>query len=42
MDEDQLNKQYESFKSAAQKVKKGKEKDTQMKIENRCSYRAKS
>ena len=33
MDEDQLNKQYESFKSAAQKVKKGKEKDTQMKIE---------
>ena len=33
MDEDQLNKQYESFKSAAQKVKKGKEKDTHMKIE---------
>ena len=33
MDEDQLEKQYESFKSAAQKVKKGKEKDTQMKIE---------
>ena len=33
MDEDQLKKQYESFKSAAQKVKKGKEKDTQMKIE---------
>ena len=33
MDEDQLNKQYESFKSAAQKVKKGKEKDTQIKIE---------
>ena len=33
IDEDQLNKQYESFKSAAQKVKKGKEKDTQMKIE---------
>ena len=33
MDEDQLNKQYESFKNAAQKVKKGKEKDTQMKIE---------
>jgi len=33
MDEDQLNKQYESFKSAAHKVKKGKEKDTQMKIE---------
>lgn len=33
MDEDQLNKQYESFKSVAQKVKKGKEKDTQMKIE---------
>lgn len=32
MDEDQLEKQYESFKSAAQKVKKGKEKDTQMKI----------
>ena len=33
MDEDQLKKQYESFKSAAQKVKKGKEKDTHMKIE---------
>ena len=33
MDEDQLEKQYESFKSAAQKVRKGKEKDTQMKIE---------
>ena len=33
MDEDQLKKQYESFKSAAQKVKKGKEKDTQIKIE---------
>ena len=33
MNEDQLNRQYESFKSAAQKVKKGKEKDTQMKIE---------
>ena len=33
MGEDQLKKQYESFKSAAQKVKKGKEKDTQMKIE---------
>ena len=33
MDEDQLEKQYESFKSAAQKVKKGKEKDTHMKIE---------
>lgn len=33
IDEDQLKKQYESFKSAAQKVKKGKEKDTQMKIE---------
>lgn len=33
MDEDQLKKQYESFKSAARKVKKGKEKDTQMKIE---------
>ena len=33
MDEDQLNKQYESFKSAAQKVKKGKEKDTRIKIE---------
>ena len=33
MDEDQLEKQYKSFKSAAQKVKKGKEKDTQMKIE---------
>ena len=33
MDEDQLEKQYESFKSAAQKVKKGKEKDMQMKIE---------
>lgn len=33
MDEDKLEKQYESFKSAAQKVKKGKEKDTQMKIE---------
>ena len=33
MDEDQLEKQYESFKSAAQKVKKGKEKDTQIKIE---------
>lgn len=33
MDEDQLEKQYESFKNAAQKVKKGKEKDTQMKIE---------
>ena len=33
MGEDQLEKQYESFKSAAQKVKKGKEKDTQMKIE---------
>ena len=33
MDEDQLKKQYESFKSAAQKVRKGKEKDTQMKIE---------
>lgn len=33
IDEDQLNRQYESFKSAAQKVKKGKEKDTQMKIE---------
>ncbi|QPH94366.1 aminotransferase [Campylobacter concisus] len=33
MDEDQLNKQYESFKSAAQKVRKGKEKDAQMKIE---------
>lgn len=33
MDEDQLKKQYESFKSAAQKVKKGKKKDTQMKIE---------
>ena len=32
IDEDQLEKQYESFKSAAQKVKKGKEKDTQMKI----------
>ena len=32
MDEDQLEKQYESFKSAAQKVRKGKEKDTQMKI----------
>lgn len=32
MDEDQLEKQYESFKSAAQKVKKGKEKDTQIKI----------
>ena len=26
MDEDQLKKQYESFKSAAQKVKKGKRK----------------
>ena len=33
MDEDQLKKQYESFKSAAQKVRKGKEKDMQMKIE---------
>ena len=33
MGEDQLEKQYESFKSAAQKVRKGKEKDTQMKIE---------
>ena len=33
MGEDQLEKQYESFKNAAQKVKKGKEKDTQMKIE---------
>ena len=33
IDEDQLKKQYESFKSAAQKVKKGKEKDTQIKIE---------
>ena len=33
MDEDQLEKQYESFKSAAQKVRKGKEKDMQMKIE---------
>ena len=33
MNEDQLNRQYESFKSAAQKVKKGKEKDTQIKIE---------
>jgi hypothetical protein len=33
MGEDQLEKQYESFKSAAQKVKKGKEKDTQIKIE---------
>ena len=33
MDEDQLEKQYESFKSAAQKVKKGKEKDTRIKIE---------
>ena len=33
MDEDQLEKQYESFKSAAQKVRKGKEKDTQKKIE---------
>lgn len=33
MDEDQLKKQYESFKSAAQKVKKGKEKDTRIKIE---------
>ena len=33
MGEDQLNRQYESFKSAAQKVKKGKEKDTQIKIE---------
>ena len=33
MDEDKLEKQYESFKSAAQKVKKGKEKDTQIKIE---------
>lgn len=33
MDEDQLEKQYESFKSAAQKVKKGKEKDTLIKIE---------
>ena len=33
IDEDQLKKQYESFKSAAQKVKKGKEKDTHMKIE---------
>ncbi|WP_459829285.1 aminotransferase [Campylobacter concisus] len=33
MNEDQLEKQYESFKNAAQKVKKGKEKDTQMKIE---------
>ena len=33
MDEDKLEKQYESFKSAAQKVRKGKEKDTQMKIE---------
>ena len=33
MDEDQLEKQYGSFKSAAQKVRKGKEKDTQMKIE---------
>ena len=32
MDEDQLEKQYESFKSAAKKVKKGKEKNTQMKI----------
>ena len=32
MGEDQLEKQYESFKSAAQKVRKGKEKDTQMKI----------
>ena len=32
MDEDQLEKQYESFKSAAQNVKKGKEKDTQIKI----------
>ena len=33
MDEDKLEKQYESFKSAAQKVRKGKEKDTQIKIE---------
>ena len=33
MDEDQLKKQYESFKSAAQKVRKGKEKDTRIKIE---------
>lgn len=33
MDEDQVEKQYESFKSAAQKVRKGKEKDTRMKIE---------
>ena len=33
IDEDQLKKQYESFKSAAQKVRKGKEKDMQMKIE---------
>ena len=33
MDKDKLEKQYESFKSAAQKVRKGKEKDTQIKIE---------